>query len=63
MCNNTEIIKNEELSVIPVEEQQFYEDVREIWLCDDEKGTMVSFEKYYAYFKRGRTQFLFGQSG
>ena len=32
MCNNTEIIKNEELSVIPVEERQFYEDVREILL-------------------------------
>lgn len=32
MCNNTEIIKNEELSIIPVEEKRFYEDVREILL-------------------------------
>ncbi len=32
MCNSTEIIKKEEVPIIPVEEKQFYEDVRGILL-------------------------------
>ncbi|MGM9947738.1 PDDEXK nuclease domain-containing protein [Floccifex sp.] len=32
MYRKTEIIKNEELSIVPIQEKQFYEDVREILL-------------------------------
>lgn len=32
MCNRAEIIKKEEVSIIPIEEKQFYEDVRVILL-------------------------------
>lgn len=32
MCNSSEIIKKEELPIIPIEEKQFYEDVRGILL-------------------------------
>ena len=32
MCSNNEIVKKEKSSAIPVEEKQFYKDVREILL-------------------------------
>lgn len=65
MCNNTEIIKNEELSVIPVEEQQFYEDVREILLQARElaykNASSIMTQAYWNVGKRIVEQELLGK--
>lgn len=65
ICNSTEIIKKEEMPIIPVEEKQFYEDVRVILLQARElaykNASNIMTQAYWNVGKRIDEQELLGK--
>lgn len=65
MCSNNEIVKKEKSSAIPVEEKQFYKDVREILLQARElsykNASEIMTQAYWNVGKRIVEQELLGQ--